>query len=104
MKIALINTIRPAEGTGDGMTEYTYQLYTRLQKSNEVDLIYSVDKLVRNNVKGLLYTNTLFKLFCEMIIEHYSELYGIDYAILRFANVTGGRSEHGIVHDFTLKL
>ena len=61
MKIALINTIRPAEGTGDGMTEYTYQLYTRLQKSNEVDLIYSVDKLVRNNVKGLLYTNTLFK-------------------------------------------
>ena len=46
----------------------------------------------------------IFKLFCEMIIEHYSELYGIDYAILRFANVTGGRSEHGIVHDFTLKL
>jgi glycosyltransferase involved in cell wall biosynthesis len=61
MRIALINTIKPAEGTGDGMTEYTYQLYTRLSKSNKVDLIYSVDKLVRNNVKGLLYTNTLFK-------------------------------------------
>ena len=61
MKIALINTIKSAEGTGDGMTEYTYQLYARLSKSNEVDLIYSVDKLVRNNVKGLLYTNTLFK-------------------------------------------
>ena len=61
MRIALINTIRPAEGTGDGMTEYTYQLYTRLSKSNNIDLIYSVGKLVRNNVKGLLYTNTIFK-------------------------------------------
>ena len=46
----------------------------------------------------------IFKLFCEMIIEHYSELYDIDYAILRFANVTGGRSTHGIVHDFAMKL
>ena len=61
MKIALINTIKPAEGTGDGMTEYTYQLYSRFSKSNAVDLVYSVDKLVRNNVKGLLYTNTIFK-------------------------------------------
>ena len=46
----------------------------------------------------------IFKLFCEMIIEHYSSMYGIGYAILRFANVTGGRSEHGIVHDFVKKL
>ena len=61
MKIALINTIKPAEGTGDGMTEYTYQLYSRFSESNSVDLIYSVDKLIRNNVKGLLYTNTIFK-------------------------------------------
>ena len=61
MRIALINTIKPAEGTGDGMTEYAYQLYTRLSKSNKVGLIYCVEGLVRNNVKGLLYTNTLFK-------------------------------------------
>ena len=61
MKIALVNTIKPTEGTGDGMTEYTHQLFTRLSKSNSIDLIYSVEKLVRNNVKGLLYTNTLFK-------------------------------------------
>ena len=53
MKIALINTIKPAEGTGDGMTEYTYQLYSRFSESNSVDLIYSVDKLIRNNVKVL---------------------------------------------------
>ena len=57
----MINTIKPTKGSGDGMTEYTYQLYTRISKSNKVDLIYSVDALVRNNVKGLLYTNTLFK-------------------------------------------
>ena len=46
----------------------------------------------------------IFKLFCEMIIQHYSEMYGMGYAIVRFANVTGGRSEHGIVHDFVKKL
>ncbi len=46
----------------------------------------------------------IFKLFCEMTIEHYSELYGMKHAILRLANVTGGRSEHGIVHDFVKKL
>jgi len=46
----------------------------------------------------------IFKLFCEMVIQHYSDIYGMKYAILRFANVTGGRSEHGIVHDFAMKL
>ena len=61
MRIALINTIKPVRGTGDGMTEYTYQLYRQFSKAHEVDLVYSVDKLVRYDVKGLLYTNTLFK-------------------------------------------
>jgi len=46
----------------------------------------------------------IFKLFCEMIISHYSEIYGMKHAVLRLANVTGGRSNHGIVHDFVMKL
>ena len=61
MKIVLINTIKPAEGSGDGITEYAYQLYRQLSKDHEVDLFYSLDGMIRYNIKGLVYTNTVFR-------------------------------------------
>src|SRR5208282_3258189 len=63
MKIAIVNTTKPISGTGDGVTEYSYQLYEKLKsiKGNKVDLFYSLKKTKRNNALGLLYTQTLFK-------------------------------------------
>jgi len=65
MRIALVSTIRPSPGTSLGMSEYTYQLTKHLKALNKnlkVDNVYAVSEPKRNNILGLLYTNTIFKL------------------------------------------
>jgi len=44
------------------------------------------------------------KLACEAFVSAYSNLYGIQSWIFRFANVIGQRVTHGILHDFLQKL
>lgn len=44
------------------------------------------------------------KLACEAFISAYSNLYGIQSWIFRFANVIGQRVTHGILYDFLEKL
>ncbi|MCX8188204.1 MAG: NAD-dependent epimerase/dehydratase family protein [Nitrososphaeria archaeon] len=44
------------------------------------------------------------KLACENLIITYSKLYGIRSLILRYANVIGPRSSHGVIFDFINKL
>jgi len=44
------------------------------------------------------------KVSAEMYIHSFSQLYGIKGLILRYANIMGPRSEHGIVPDFLNKL
>jgi UDP-glucose 4-epimerase len=44
------------------------------------------------------------KVSAEMFIHSFSQLYGIKGLILRYANIMGPRSEHGIVPDFINKL
>jgi len=65
MRIALVSTIKPSPGTGLGMSEYTYQLTKHLKALNKnlkVDNVYAISEPKRNNILGLLYTNTIFKL------------------------------------------
>jgi len=44
------------------------------------------------------------KLGCEALISAYSNLYGFESIIYRFANVVGLRSNHGVIVDFIKKL
>jgi UDP-glucose 4-epimerase len=44
------------------------------------------------------------KLACENLLKTYSTLYGIRALILRYANVIGPRSAHGVIFDFINKL
>lgn len=44
------------------------------------------------------------KLSCEVLIETYSNLYNIRSLILRYANIVGPRSKHGVIIDFIKKL
>lgn len=44
------------------------------------------------------------KLACENLMITYSKLYGINVLVLRYANVVGPRSSHGVVFDFIGKL
>ena len=65
MNILLISTNKPYEGSGIGITEYTYQLSEHIQrilsKPDKIEFLYALDESKRNNIKGLLYTNTAFK-------------------------------------------
>ncbi len=40
----------------------------------------------------------------EALIRSYSETYGINAVILRYANIFGPRSNHGVIYDFFRKL
>ena len=62
-------------GSGDGITEYTYQLYNKLNKINSVESIYSLDQSKRNNVSGLLKANLemrnkISRVKCEYDLFH----------------------------------
>lgn len=44
------------------------------------------------------------KAAAELILHSYSRLYGMRVVVLRYANVVGPRTRHGVVYDFLLKL
>ena len=62
LRIALVNITKPHSGSGDGITEYTWQLYKKLQTKAQVDLIYSLESTKRNNIRGLVKTNIFFNI------------------------------------------
>jgi glycosyltransferase involved in cell wall biosynthesis len=57
MKLALINIVKPGRGSGDGITEYTYQLYNALNRMHKIDYVYAIDESKRNNISGLIRAN-----------------------------------------------
>ena len=62
MKVAMVNLVRPQPGSGDGLTEYAWQIYSKLRKSADIDLIYPLEKLKMQDTLGILYANSLFRL------------------------------------------
>jgi len=44
------------------------------------------------------------KLACESLLSAYAHTYGLQAVVFRMANVVGGRSGHGVVHDLVAKL
>jgi len=44
------------------------------------------------------------KLACEAMISSYCHTYGVNGLMLRFANIVGSRSNHGVIIDFIKKL
>jgi len=44
------------------------------------------------------------KLACEMLLSAYAHTFGIQAVVFRMANIVGGRSHHGVVHDLVEKL
>jgi len=43
------------------------------------------------------------KMASEALIGSYANLYNFGAVILRFANIIGPRSQHGVIHDFLNK-
>jgi UDP-glucose 4-epimerase len=44
------------------------------------------------------------KLSCEALLSSYANTFDLRALILRFANIVGPRSNHGVIHDFVQKL
>ncbi len=44
------------------------------------------------------------KLACESLVSAYAHTYGVQGVVFRMANIVGGRSGHGVVHDLVAKL
>ncbi len=44
------------------------------------------------------------KLACESLVSAYAHTFGMQAVVFRMANVVGGRSGHGVVHDLVAKL
>ncbi len=65
MQICIISTYLPSNGSGLGLTEYTYQLENHikplLSKKDSIENLYAISESKRNNIAGLIYTNTGFK-------------------------------------------
>jgi glycosyltransferase involved in cell wall biosynthesis len=62
MKICLISASKPCSGSGDGMTDYAWELYKNLEaKGHKVDTVYALQESKRFNIIGNVYINTLFK-------------------------------------------
>lgn len=85
MRIAIINTIKPVPGSGDGMTEYAYQLYDRFRRKNKVDLIYSLEESKRNDVKGNIAVHSIFKSKVKRLAKENYDIIHITTQELGFA-------------------
>ncbi|MCL4365475.1 glycosyltransferase [Candidatus Marsarchaeota archaeon] len=59
LDIVMVNGIRPCAGSGDGITEYAYQMYRQLATRNRVGLVYSIERPRRNDAVGLIRINSM---------------------------------------------
>ncbi|MEM2007298.1 MAG: NAD-dependent epimerase/dehydratase family protein [Sulfolobales archaeon] len=44
------------------------------------------------------------KAAAELLLYSYSQLYGLRVVVLRYANIVGPRTRHGVIYDFIVKL
>ncbi len=95
--------------------ENTFKLLESIRKSNVENLVFASSSVVYGEPEkiptpesyGPLLPISAYggsKLACEGLISSYCNNYGIRCSIVRFANVIGSRSNHGVIWDFTQKL
>ncbi|MDE1870276.1 MAG: NAD-dependent epimerase/dehydratase family protein [Candidatus Micrarchaeota archaeon] len=93
----------------------THNLLDVARQHNVKAIMYSSSSVVYGKAKllptpenyGPLIPISLYgasKLACEGLITAYSNLFGINYYIYRFANVVGKNQTHGVILDFVKKL
>ena len=95
--------------------ENTFKLLELIRKYDVEKFVFSSSSVVYGEPKEIPTPETYgpllpisayggSKLACEGLIASYCSNYGIKCSIVRFANVIGSRSNHGIIWDFIHKL
>jgi UDP-glucose 4-epimerase len=94
----------------------TYNLLEAMRKTSTCkNIVFTSTSTIYGNAKkiptperyGPLKPISLYgssKLACESYISGYSHMFGFGSAILRFANIIGPKSNHGVIFDFKKKL
>ncbi len=93
----------------------TYLVLEQIRKSGVKKIVFASTSTVYGDAKvvptpedyGPLEPISVYgasKLASEALVTAYAHCYGLDALILRFANVVGPRSEHGVIFDFAGKL
>lgn len=85
MKVAIINLVKPQPGSGDGLTEYAWQIYSKMRKSADIDLFYPLEDMKRNDTMGILYANSLFRLKVQRLAKEKYDVIHITHPELGFA-------------------
>jgi UDP-glucose 4-epimerase len=64
------------------------------------------DEAVREDAGGMHPVSTYgaSKLACEAMMSAYSQMFGLEVVVFRFANVVGPRQTHGVTYDFVRRL
>ena len=93
----------------------TFELLENVRKSDIKQFVFASSSVVYGEPEiiptpetfGPLFPISIYggtKLACEGLISSYCNNYGIKGTIVRFANVVGSRSRHGVIWDFIKKL
>jgi len=93
----------------------TYKFLEVIRKSNVKSIVFSSSSVVYGEPNSIPTSENYgpllpispyggSKLACEGLISSYCYNYGIEGTIVRFANVIGKRSNHGVIWDFIHKL
>lgn len=93
----------------------TFNLLENLRKSNVERILFASSSVVYGEPSQIPTPETYgpllpisqygsSKLACEALISSYCDNYGMSGVIVRFANVVGSRSNHGVIFDFIKKL
>ena len=97
MKVALITIAKPQKGSGDGITEYTYQLYNAIKHMLKVDLIYAVSSIGRNDVFGLLKTHIFPYKINEIVHNDYDVVHITNHEVGFLAKKIKQKSPNTII-------
>lgn len=108
-----VSTINPQTHFNENIIA-TFNLLEAMRKKDVGELIFASSSSVYGEPKEIPVSEDApikpisvygaSKAACENLIHAYSHLYGIKAAVLRYANVVGGRMRHGVIYDFIVKL
>ena len=106
LKIALVNGIKPIAGSGDGITEYAYNMYLQLGKRNEVIPVYSISASRKNDVHGLLKVNSYLSRKVRSAVEKKPDILHIVNQEVGFAAKDSKTTDSGLpvattIHDIS---
>jgi UDP-glucose 4-epimerase len=108
-----VSTVEPRVHFNENVLA-SFELLESMRKNDVATLVFASSSSVYGDTRGVpveesqplrpvsVYGAT--KCACESLMRVYSNLYGIRVIVLRYANVVGPNSNHGVIYDFVRKL